>query len=607
MSHQAPSDLLVTPPGARSVDTGISLKSASIDLLIVQWFTPFPVDATSGVWISAGDAEIASKRSELQAITESLRTREAPKFVIMPELSLPLALLPDVEKLIESTAKPLVIVAGLEHMSLNEYDDLRRSFDGATSPVDASSGRRVNAAAVWIATQEGTRRYLQLKRGPADVELPTVTRGAESFVFRSPDQHEGRRLNFALAICADFTNKDEVLRVRREMGALDDVTALDLMFVLQMNANQNALQFRTSVAAFFDGPVTAAAEEATLVATDKSILVFVNQARTGATEEYGRSAIHFRFDPGALRRAGIPRTFCVENHDGHNHLSAVFREDGPAAYLVEYVPLHRRNPGQPGSTEPPLLRRAQYADLRSAAAELQFQEIEPVTHWLIESWVRDQNVIAEEAQKNFRASADERKAALDLWTRAYTAGITWWEARLSDDNVARHHLGILAGALGTSDPRDWPLATTVRLFLRNFVLLGIGGDREFALCATQAGHVTTAGRDIAYVSGHHRWTWETTVNEFYDARRTALDTATTPPVVVLQETLTDVQSGTTYALPPLITEREDIELDDITAPPRLRHVRVISGNELYGDLCGANSHESAVSAIDARVHGVLGD
>ncbi|HYI08146.1 MAG TPA: hypothetical protein VEK57_03660 [Thermoanaerobaculia bacterium] len=589
------------------MDTGISLTRASIELLILQWYTPSPVNAANGAWIPAADEEIAYKRALLEAVAETLRARVAPTFVVIPELSLPLALLPDVEKLIDTTAKPLVVVAGLEHMSLDRYNDLHRSFDGATLPVDASSGRRINAAAVWIATDQGTRRYLQLKRGPADIELQTVMRGAESFVFRSPDQHEGRRLNFAVAICADFTNKDEVLRIRRDMGTLNDVTALDLMFVLQMNPNQNAVQFRTSVAAFFDAPVTGMAEEATLIATDKSIIVFANQARTGAKEEYGRSTIHFRFDPGALRRAGVSRTFCVEKHDGHNHLSAVFREDGPAAYLVEYVPLHRRNPGQPGSTEPPLLRRALYADLRTIAKQLEFREIEPVTHWLIDSWTRDQKLIAHEAEKNFRASAAKKEAALNSWTRACAAGIAWWKARLGDDNVARHHLGIVAGSLDASDPREWSLTTTVRLFLRNFVLVSLGTDRAFALCATPLGNVTSAGSDIAFVSGHHRWTWDTTVNEFYDGRRTALDTATKPPTVVLQETLTDVQSGTTYELPPLITEREGIDPDDITAAPRLRHIKVISGNVLYGYLCEAESHETAASVIAARIDEVLRD
>lgn len=607
MSGPLPPDPLMSQAAARRVDSGISLTRDSIDLLILQWHTPSPTDMKTGAWVPAGEAEITSKRITIQAVAETFRTHSNPTFVVMPELSLPLALLPDIETVIEAAPKPLVVVAGLEHMSLDQYTDLRRSFDEATSPVDASSGRRINAAAIWIASDGGTRRYLQLKRGRADVELQSVMHGAETFVFRSPDQREGRRLNFSVAICADFTNKDEVLRLRRDIAGLDGVTALDLMFLLQMNPNQNALQFRTSIASFFDAPVTGAAEDVTLIATDKSILVFANQARTQAEEAYGRSAIHFRFDEGALRRSSVAPTFCVEKHGGHNHVSAVLREDGPAAYLVEYVPLHRRNPGQPGSTEPPLLRRALYADLRTSGKHLDFREIEPVTHWLIESWCQDQKLIAQEAEKNFQAVDDRKKLAVGLWKRAWNAAIAWWKTRLCDDNVARSHLGIVAGSLTASDPRDWPLTSTVRLFLRNFVLLGSGKDRGFELCATGAGNVTTSGNDIAFVSGHQQWTWEVTVSEFYQRRQTALDTSMRSPVVVLQETATDVHSGTTYQLPPLITEGEGMEADDITAAPRIRQLKVISGNELYGSLCGAESYDTAAAVIAARVDQVLSD
>jgi hypothetical protein len=355
MNEAIPPTLSQPASEVRLVDVNISLdKAESIDILLLQWHTPSPVDA-NGVWRSADTDEVSAKGAILQALSDTIAAaRVRTMFVVIPELSLPLALVPLVDAIAAAAAKPLIIVAGLEHMMVEQYSGLRKLFDVAVDPVDLQSRRRVNAAGIWIATGDHTHRYLQLKRGLSDAEHNDFTHGVESFLFRSPDQRDGRRLNFAVGICADFTNRDRVLHWRRQAGVHENVTALDLMLLLQMNANQEAVQFRTAVSAYFEPPVPLVAPEVTLIPTDKSALVFVNQAATDATgATFGRSSVHFHFDGVVLKRSDGAPTFFLEDQSGYLHHSAIFREDRSSAYLVEYVPLHRRNVGGPEATSPP--------------------------------------------------------------------------------------------------------------------------------------------------------------------------------------------------------------------------------------------------------------
>jgi hypothetical protein len=224
-------------------------------MLLLQWHTVSPIDRQSGAWIAAAANEIGLKQMILTAVEKVILTPRAnPMFVVTPELSLPLALVPAIDSVVAKASKPLVFIAGLEHMTLEQYATLAADFDDATTAMNPQTNRRVNAAAIWIVTNTGSRRYLQMKRGLADSEQNDLTHGREAFLFASPDQRDGRRLNFAVGICADFTNKQHVLQLRREMAKHPDVLALDLMFLLQMNENQDALQFRTAVAAYFDPP-----------------------------------------------------------------------------------------------------------------------------------------------------------------------------------------------------------------------------------------------------------------------------------------------------------------------------------------------------------------
>lgn len=609
MSEPEPPPAETTPLSeVRRVPTGFSLDaSESIEMLLLQWHTPSPIDGQSGAWIGATANEIGVKQTVLTAVEKLIsQPRANPMFVVTPELSLPLALVPIVDSAVAKASKPLVFIAGLEHMTLEQYATFAADFDEATTAANPQKNRRVNAAAIWIATDSGTRRYLQMKRGLADSEQNDLTHGREAFLFASPDQRDGRRLNFAVGICADFTNKQHVLQLRREMAKHADVLALDLMFLLQMNEKQDALQFRTAVAAYFDPPVAPVAPDATLMSTDKSALVFLNQA-AGADDaaKFGRSAVHFHYNKVLAARAEGAPTFCIESHPGHDHHSAVFREDRPSAYLVEYVPLHRRNAGPPGSNEAAIFRSASYADLSAPAQQLTFTEIAPVVHWLLRRWEADEAAIAADAEINFRASSGDKKAAIAKWRQAWLTGIEWWRSRLHDDNAARRQLALLVGTLNGREPRRWAIEESVRLLLRAFVLIQLGTERPRALCGHECGNVTVGETVIAFVSGRRRKSWKTVVDQFYAAHRTSLDALGVAPLLIVQETNVEPPWNHTYELPEDVTGDGLAHVDDFTVGLRALTVRCGGSATLYEELCDSGSFSDACSAIAARINEVL--
>src|SRR5713226_9098351 len=116
-----------TPPSpvseVRLISTGSSLDTAdSVEILLLQWSTPAPLDTQSHSWRSAEASEISGKRAVLQTVAPTLSAhRTRPMFVVTPELSLPLDLIADVETIVTAAVKPLVFIAGLEHMTAEQY------------------------------------------------------------------------------------------------------------------------------------------------------------------------------------------------------------------------------------------------------------------------------------------------------------------------------------------------------------------------------------------------------------------------------------------------------------------------------------------------------
>ena len=113
--------------GILPIDSGVALDNCdSVALLLLQWRTAIPLDS-NGVWQPPDQAEIHEKRRVLTELASHLVSRQSkPLFVVAPELSLPAELIPDVERLIKSSIKPIIVMAGLEHLSHISYEELSK-------------------------------------------------------------------------------------------------------------------------------------------------------------------------------------------------------------------------------------------------------------------------------------------------------------------------------------------------------------------------------------------------------------------------------------------------------------------------------------------------
>jgi hypothetical protein len=214
---------------------------------------------------------------------------------------------------------------------------------------------------------------------------------------------------------------------------------------------------------------------------------------------------------------------------------------------------------------------------------------------------------AAEAIANFRMPGVEaRTAAIASWRKLWNLAVAWWRSHLnSDETSARQQLAVLGrGAIGR-EPRRWHLEESVRLLVRAFVLLCVGKERTLELCGTPCSNMKIDRRLVAFVSGRRRWTWKTTVDQFYDAHRTLLDALGMAPLLVVQEATGDIPWNSTYELPHDITADASLDADDITARPRTKSLRCTGTATLYDQLCESASFDDACVAVAARVDEVL--
>ena len=591
-------------PNVRVCDTGFSLDgSESVELLLLQWHSDSPVDANH-VWTAIGDAEAARKRVVLESVRAQVAGRSvaSPLFVIAPELSFPLSLIDLVEQIIAAReGGPIVFIVGLERIAIDDYNQLlERGFDGKKLGVQPT--RRLNIAAIWIRGATGTQRYLQLKRSLSDAEQQEFAAGTEALVFTSPKQIGAVRLNFAVAICSDFTNDERVMLFRRAM-AESDVGSLELLFLLQMNEDQDALQFRTAIRAFYR-PVSELTPNEPLTDTDKCALVFVNNAsKTADAGAFGRSAFHFRFGQLTTARPNDSQpTIAIEEQGGHDYRAAVFRENRASAYWVEFVPLHRVAT-MPGSGERRPFRQALHADLTRDSRTLAFHELPAVIHWLLSSWDAAGRSITDDANMNFEMNDDAKAAAIVALAAAWNAAIAWWRSMFgSDDNRARQLALLLNPHISADEPRRWGMEASFARMLRAFLLLTTGKEREVHRSDESCAHVKLDGTLIAFVSGGGDSTWRTIAQQYYTKWRTRLDALGVDPLLVVQDTTGTPPWNARYE-PADITGGDDPR--SITASPRLRRVRCASAAPLYDLLCSSPGWQQGSESVAATVDEVL--
>ena len=219
-------------------------------------------------------------------------------------------------------------------LTRREYSSLVQNMPDMPEPSLWTDGvtdtHRLNTALVLLQQSDGQlMQFIQPKRNPSDLEAATHFNCQSALFFRSTRQAQGRRLNFSVQICSDFTNYENVLEFRRECEKVADGRPLDFTFLLQRNKNQFASQFTKSIEAYFRAPHN-------MIDTLHGCLVFVNAASevAGKSEDWGKSMLlfpwskHWRTDGSA--------TYWLHDDKANNYQAVVLREPGACVYWLRY-------------------------------------------------------------------------------------------------------------------------------------------------------------------------------------------------------------------------------------------------------------------------------
>lgn len=234
-----------------------------IDLFLFQLYSPDPVENGAPAKLPQ---DLSERRSELLTrFHHWLRNSYVPQnpfrlyFVLLPELSVSLDHVDTLRLITQAGQGTAGVLAGLEFLRWDEYSDLVSNMpDMPDHPSWTANGEpthMVNSALILLNENDGRlRRFVQPKRNPSDGEAATHFHSQNVLFFRSNNQAQGRRLNFGVQICSDFTDHTQVSHLRREFESVCDGRPIDFTFLLQRNPDQFAPQFRQSVRAYFDPP-----------------------------------------------------------------------------------------------------------------------------------------------------------------------------------------------------------------------------------------------------------------------------------------------------------------------------------------------------------------
>jgi hypothetical protein len=465
-----------------------------IDIFIIQWHTPLPVQGAN--WAKIANSIAREKFSLLDKFRIWLmnyfeqNVQVRPLFILSPELSMPKScanLLQDVLSALNRTA---IIITGFEYLGWNEYCNLVQTVS-QPAPLSAwfDGGlptHIVNAAGIWIRDSNGDiSKYFQPKRNPQDDEqaIP-VYPGQYSLLFKSTNQADGSRLNFCVQICSDFSSGHHVRTFRQEIASTCPGLRLDLAFLLQRNQNQDAIQFKQAVQEYFSVPNR-------LVPTADGCLLFVNNANCvlGKSKDWGRSKLHFPYE--RWRRLDFaPPTYWITNDGAHDHQSVVLRESGPVIYWLIYKPhyLVSRIPGSGQSLPFPHAGALHVPIKEVSSVNLSgtncFLSIPPVCHWLHGEWC--------EGEADLKSSMAENSIRPEVSTDyldSYQKGLEDWSRVLDQqDYLARNTLDIYFECwkqgcypFMETEPQKWnPNASTaVKRMMRSYALLRLGIDSSY--------------------------------------------------------------------------------------------------------------------------------
>ena len=591
------------------VPSGIDLPpDHQLEIVLVQWDTPLAARFVGGIWEPASEMEVAEKRALLHRLSDALTQRpQRTRFILLPELSTPQALVDDIEELCGNAKQPLVVAFGLEALTIDQY--LRLATRVQAQATLRMTGERVNAAGIWIRRHDGKlHRSLQLKRHPSDNEIDVVACGEEAFVFRSPGQGSAKRLNFAVAICSDFANRKHV---RALLEQIDDaeIQGLDLMFVLQMNEDQMAEQFLESVSAYFE-------PSAGSVITHDGAMVFINQPTSDDPTKFGRSKIHFKFRRLRFPDDNTPPTFRLEHDGEHRYEAAVFRDNRPSAY-VAVLPALQLVDDMPGSGNFRPFNEAVHVTLTAGDTPLQFRPLPAVVHWMFRSLEERQRERDGKQQKDFSIADSQCHG---IWMELFENARRWWQDALGPDDMAAKQVvqTLLRGqseAVVHSEPEPfhWNAEEAVEALVEGTALVRLGmPTAEIARHVSVSSHVMVDGQPVVFLFGSGLRA-PTLIQEFRHAAGIHLQVegATLAILMRHRSQVESMQAPEQTSPPPppadttlgFAPNREprptNITRTELAGPTP----RAISGDALYDALCNANTIDEAGMRIANLLRG----
>lgn len=428
---------------------------------------------------------------------------------------MPLAHIELLQEIVAAGNTTAGVIAGLEFLRWDEYSALVNNLpdipDSETWTAGGTHTQFVNAAIILIREASGqVRKYVQPKRNPSDAEAPTHFPNENVILFRSNDQAPGRRLNFCIQICSDFTQHTSVSSLRRDLESVGDSRLIDFTFLLQRNADQFAPQFLRSIQEYFEPPDQ-------MIDTSHGCLVFANVASEshGKSDSWGRSMLVFPYDTTHWREAGTP-TYWLRDESALNQRAAVLREPGTCIYWLRYKPHYLvssiRGSGQPG---PFVSNHAFALKLKGETFPdtAEFEPIPAVAHWIISEWADSKERIQEQLGD----------IPADVWNRfsdAYEEILAEWRSALEQsEESARHSFGLYFLCFHdkllrqhSMEPMDWDddIAARSRRLLAVCCLLRSGlahgifnlspGPYEHANILDTTGVALICGRDKAISS-----------------------------------------------------------------------------------------------------------
>ena len=486
-----------------------------VDLFILQFHSPDPIE--NGFLGKLPSSVIARRQVFLKQFCQWMQdiycqeNPSRPYFVVLPELAISLSHLDVLRDIAQLGERPVGVFAGLEFLTRREYSSLVQNMPDMPEPNLWTDGvtdtHRLNTALVLLQQSDGQlMQFIQPKRNPSDLEAATHFNCQSALFFRSTSQAQGRRLNFSVQICSDFTNYENVLEFRRECEKVADGRPLDFTFLLQRNKNQFASQFTKSIEAYFRVPHK-------MIDTLHGCLVFVNAASevAGKSEDWGKSMFLFPLSNKRWRTCGSP-TYWLHDNLAYNYQAVVLREPGACVYWLRYKPHYLVNPVA-GSGQPvPFVNNHALAliiEEEQFPVRPSFDTIPAVTHWLLSEWSQSQNEFL-----NQLAELPASVVAGCKITHEFALS-SWRQALFSNEELSRYTLSLYFSCFqdqilskDTQEPQKWNMtfAFSARQFLAVFALLycGFNGQGLIPQPRRYAHAVLNNDTNLSLISGDNQ-------------------------------------------------------------------------------------------------------